>query len=53
MTKKLGKMVTYLECLVPINPNDHINTWFCKVMGQIKNIIYLQPQYLWPQNLAG
>ena len=30
MATKLGSMVTYLDWLLPIKPNDNIINWFCK-----------------------
>ena len=36
----LSRMVTYLDILLPIQSNDHINTWFSKIMWQTKNISY-------------
>ena len=52
MATKLSSMVTYLDCILPIKPDDDIITWFCEITWQTKNIISLLPQWLWPQNLA-
>ena len=38
-TTKLGKMLTYLERLPPINLLDFLVTWSCKITLQIKTII--------------
>ena len=53
MTIKRGRMVTYLDYLLPIKSNDHIIMLCCVIMWQTKNIISPLPQCLWPQNLAG
>ena len=50
---KFGTMVTYLDSLLLIEPNDHIITWFCKIMWQTKTIISSLPPYLWSQNSVG
>ena len=31
MTTKRGRMVTYLDYLLPIKSNDHVITWFCEI----------------------
>ena len=52
MVTKLGRMVACFDCLLSIKSNDHVITWFCKIMWQIKNISLL-PKHLWLQNLTG
>ena len=52
MATKGGRMVTYVDYLLPINSNDHIIMWFCEIRRQTKTISQL-PHCLWPQNLAG
>ena len=52
MATKLGRMVIYLERLLPIKSHDHIITWSWKITWETKNISLL-PQCLWAQNLAG
>ena len=51
MATKLGRMVTYLECLPPIKVLIPLVTWSCKISWQTKTIIYPLPQCLWPPNL--
>ena len=53
MAIKLGRMVTYLDLLLPIKSNDHVFTWFCEITWQTKNIVSPLPQCLRPQNVAG
>ena len=53
MTTKLGKMVTYLEGLLPIKLNDALIMWSSKITWKTKTIISPIPQCLWPPNLAG
>ena len=36
MATKLGRMVTYLDCLFSIKSDDHIITWFCEITRQTK-----------------
>ena len=40
MAAKLGKIMTYLECLLPIKLNDYIVAWSCKIyiMNKIYNV---------------
>ena len=47
MTTDFGRMVSYLERLLLRKSYDHIITWSCKIMWQIKIIIYPVPQSLW------
>ena len=51
MATKLGRMVTYLECLPPIKVLIPLVTWSCKISWQTKTIIYPLPQCLWPPDL--
>ena len=44
MVTKLGRMVTYIDGLLPIKPHDPLITWSCKIMWQTKNIISLLPR---------
>ena len=53
MVTKLGRMVTYLDGLLPIKSHDPLITCCCEIMWQPKIIISLLPQCLWPYNLAG
>ena len=46
MATKHGRMVTYLDCLLPIKSNEYIITWFCEITGQTKNTISPLPQHL-------
>ena len=47
MATKLGRMVNYLDLLLPIKPNYPLITWFFNIMWQTKTIISL-PQCLQP-----
>ena len=38
MDAKLSRMVTYRDCLLPINSNDHIIIWYCEVTWQTEDI---------------
>ena len=38
LVNKLGRMVTYLDGLLPIKSHDPLITWFFETMWQIKNI---------------
>ena len=49
---KLGKMVTYLDRLLPVKSHDVLITWFWKITWQPKIIISLLPQCLWRPNLT-
>ena len=40
MATKLGRMMTYLDWLLPIKSHDHMITWSCKITWQTKVIIY-------------
>ena len=53
MATKLSSMVTYLDSILPIKPDDDIITWFCEITWQTKNIISILPQCLWPQKWQG
>ena len=53
MATKRGRMMTYLERLLPIKSNGHINTWSCNITWQTKIIIYSLTQCLWQSILAG
>ena len=53
MATKYGKIMSYLECFLPIKAHDHIITWSCKIMWQNKIIIYPLTQCLWLSILAG
>ena len=53
MATKLGRMVTYLEGLLPIKLHDPLIACSYKITYQTKTIISPLPQYLWPPNLAG
>ena len=46
MATKHGRMVTYLDCFLPIKSNEYIVTWFCEITGQTKNTISPLPQHL-------
>ena len=46
MATKLGRMITYLDGLLPIKSHDPLITCSCKIISPI-------PQCLWPPNLAG
>ena len=39
MATILGRMVTYLDCLLPIKSNDHISMWFCEITSQATNVV--------------
>ena len=38
MATKLSRMVTYLECLLPIKSNDHTIMWFQEITWQTKTL---------------
>ena len=46
MTTRVGRVVTYLEWLLPVMSHDHMITWSNKITWQTKIIIYLLPQCL-------
>ena len=50
---KLGRMVAYLDRLLPIESHDPLNSWSFKIMWQTKIIISPLPRWLWPSNLTG
>ena len=50
---RLGRMVIYLEGLIPIELPHTFVTWPSKITGQTKTVISPLPQSLWPLNLAG
>ena len=50
-SKKLGRLVTYFEGLLPITSHGPLIIWFCKVIWQTKNISLLSN--LWLPNSAG
>ena len=50
---RLGRMVIYLEGLLPKELPDTFVTWPSKITGLTKTIISPLPQSLWPLNLAG
>ena len=52
MATKIGRMVTYIDRVLPINSHDHIITSSWEITCQTKNIISPLPQCLWLQNLA-
>ena len=52
MATKLGRMVTYLDYLLPTKSNDHIITCFCEITWQTNTILSPLPQCLWPYNLG-
>ena len=35
MANKLGRMMTSLDWLLPINSNDRLFTWPCKIRGSL------------------
>ena len=46
MTTKLGRMMTYLDEILPIKSNDPLITWSCEITWQSKTIIPTLPQFL-------
>ena len=53
MVTKLGRLVTYLEWLLPIKSYEHIIAWSSGITWPTKIIMYPLPQCLWLPNLAG
>ena len=53
MTTKLGKMITYLQGLLPIKSHEALIVWSCKITWQTKTTISPLPQNLMPTNFAG
>ena len=53
MATRLGKMITYLDGLLPIKSLGPLITWSYEITWQTKSIISLIPQYLRPLNLVG
>ena len=53
MATERDRRVTYTDCRLPINSNDHIIKRFYEIKEQSKNIISPLQQCLWPQNMAG
>ena len=53
MATKLGRMVTYLDGLLPIKSHDPLITWSCEIPGQIKSTISLPPECLLSPKLPG
>ena len=47
MATKLGRMMTYLEWLLPIKSHEHTIMWSCKIMSRTKIIIYPLIQCSW------
>ena len=52
MTTIFGRMVTYLNGLLPINSHDPLITWPCEITWQTKTIISQLPQCQCPPNLT-
>ena len=52
MANNLVRVVLYNEELPSIMSQNILVTWFCKVTRQIKFVISLLPQDVWPLNLA-
>ena len=52
MAFKLARMLTYADGFLPMNWQDHLITWSCKITCQTK-IISSLPQGIWPPNVAG
>ena len=53
MTTILGRMVTYLDGLLPIQSHDPLIMWSCEIMWQAKTSISPLAHCLWPRNLLG
>ena len=53
MAAKVGRIVTYLERLLPIMSYEGSITWSCVITRQAITIISLLWQCLWPSNLVG
>ena len=49
---KLGKLGIYNEALPSINPHNPLVSWYCKVTWNIRSVIALLQQGLWPSNLV-
>ena len=52
MATKLGRMVTYVEQLSPINFLNPLVMWSCNITWQTKTNMYPPPQYQWLPHLA-
>ena len=53
MATKFGRMVTYLDGLLPIKSHDSLIMWSCKITWHTKIIISPLPQCSCPPKLAG
>ena len=52
MATKFGRMVTYLDGLLPIRSYNSVILWSCSIVWQTETIISPIQQSLWPQNLV-
>ena len=53
MATRLGRMVTFLDVLLPIKSHDSLIMWPCEITWQTKTTISPLSECLWPPNLAG
>ena len=52
MAIKFGRILTYINELVPIKSYDTLITWSCEIPFQIKTFISPPTQCLWPPNMV-
>ena len=50
MTSNLGRVVTYLERLLPLKLNELVILWSCEIPWQTGGILFLLPQCQWIPN---
>ena len=50
INNNLGRMINYLDGLLPIKSLDSLIAWSCEIAWQTKIILSSLPQYLWRQD---
>ena len=53
MVTRLGRMITYLDGLLPIKAHDPLIKWFCKIMRLTKTIVSRITWWIRSPNLVG